>query len=408
MGLDSIDETVESLRNILKTSDYSDMKSVLNESMEAIDISVELLNETLQVDKIESGLFTCEKTNINLGPFIKKSVSIFHGKCVSKNVVLDYNIWENDRILRTIVNIDETKMAQVLRNFLSNALKFTPTGGKIIVNVRMFYKDDLNKSNKVAPLDIESGLELQSANFVRVEVIDTGIGISHENIDKLFNQVIQIDARSSQGGGGNGFGLLISRKIVEMHDGNIGVTSDGFNQGSCFYVEIPILEISTEAPVSTPIVSNRRELRNSGGGETREAELTQITEEPMNSIQSRPMALIVEDTISCAKIMAKFLNKNNVDAVCVYNGKEAVDKIKEDVSKYALILMDNQMPIMNGMEATEKIRKLGYENPIIGVTGNVMDDDVEKFKKKGVNEVLGKPVKNDDLRELLARYKIIL
>ena len=74
----------------------------------------------------------------------------------------------------------------------------------------------------------------------------------------------------------------------------------------------------------------------------------------------------------------------------------------DDVPKYALILMDNQMPIMNGMEATEKIRKLGYENPIIGVTGNVMDDDVEKFKKKGVDEVLGKPVKNDDLRELLA------
>merc|ERR1712139_355620 len=133
----------------------------------------------------------------------------------------------------------------------------------------------------------------------------------------------------------------------------------------------------------------------------------ELTEEPMNSIQSKPLVLVVEDTISCAKIMAKFLNKNNVDAVCAYDGEEAVDKIKEDVSKYALILMDNQMPIMNGMEATEKIRKLGYENPIIGVTGNVMDDDVEKFKKKGVNEVLGKPVKNDDLRELLARYKII-
>ena len=151
---------------------------------------------------------------------------------------------------------------------------------------------------------------------------------------------------------------------------------------------------------------NENSTEETGAVEQTRKELSQIIELSQNE-ESRLSALIVEDAKPCAKMLAKFLDKCNLDTVCVYNGQEAVDEIKKDVPKYALILMDNQMPIMNGIEATEKIRKLGYENPIIGVTGNVMDDDVEKFKKKGVDEVLGKPVKNDDLRELLARYKIM-
>ena len=106
-------------------------------------------------------------------------------------------------------------------------------------------------------------------------------------------------------------------------------------------------------------------------------------------------------------MLAKSINKYNVDAVCVYNGQEAVDQVKKDISKYAIILMDNQMPVMDGMNATEIIRSLGYEKPIIGVTGNAMDEDVQKFREKGANEVLRKPVKNDNLRELLIRHKLL-
>ena len=123
--------------------------------------------------------------------------------------------------------------------------------------------------------------------------------------------------------------------------------------------------------------------------------------------EAKPSVLIVEDTISCARMLAKSIDKYNVDAVCVYNGQEAVDQVKKDISKYAIILMDNQMPVMDGMNATEIIRSLGYEKPIIGVTGDVMDEDVQKFREKGANEVLRKPVKNDNLRELLIRHKLL-
>ena len=120
-----------------------------------------------------------------------------------------------------------------------------------------------------------------------------------------------------------------------------------------------------------------------------------------------PLVLIVEDNKVCAKLIAKTLLRYNVHADCVYNGKEALDTIKEDVSKYAMILMDNRMPVMNGMDATVEIRQLGYKNPIVGFTGDVLEEDMKKFIEKGANFILGKPVKNEDLQELLIRYNII-
>lgn len=412
MGLNTIQDMILSLKDVLKMPDYLEMKELLDESLEGIDIAVEVLNESLQMDKIESGLFTCEKVHKNLGSFIRKTVNIFYGKCVSKIITFDYDIWKDRKILRTIVNIDESKMAQVLRNFLSNALKFTPKGGKITVSANTFYKEDSNPDNRVHPLDIEMGVEYD--NFVRVEVVDTGIGISAENIDKLFKGAMQIDAHHNQEGGGSGFGMLIAKKVVEMHDGNIGVTSQGLDQGSCFYFEIPIVEISSEAPpeiseFNAPLVLNRKNLTEQ---ETRAVEFAQqeaskIVELTEKNEVLKPLVLVVEDNKVCAKMLARSLDKYNVDADCVYNGQESVDIIKEDVSKYDMIFMDNRMPVMNGMDATVEIRQLGYKNPIVGFTGDVMEEDMKKFIEKGANFVLGKPVKNEDLQELLIRYNII-
>ena len=125
------------------------------------------------------------------------------------------------------------------------------------------------------------------------------------------------------------------------------------------------------------------------------------------SEEIKQSVLIVDDTVACAKMLARCINKHNLDAVCVYNGQEAVDEVKKDASKYAIILIDNLMPVMNGMDATEMMRGLGYEKPIIGVTGCVMEEDVRNFIEKGVNEVLQKPVRNDNLRDLLTRHELI-
>ena len=123
--------------------------------------------------------------------------------------------------------------------------------------------------------------------------------------------------------------------------------------------------------------------------------------------RSKPLVLVVEDAKLCAKMLARTLGKFNIDADCVYNGQEALDTIKEDISKYVMIFMDNRMPGMNGMDATMEIRQLGYINPIVGVTGDVMDEDMKKFIEIGANGVLGKPVSNEDLQEALIRFNII-
>jgi len=136
------------------------------------------------------------------------------------------------------------------------------------VHAHTFYEEESRRGAKVQPLDIETGGELSYDNFVHVEVVDTGIGISQENVEKLFQQSTQIDAHRDQGGGGSGFGLLIAKKIVEMHGGKIGVRFHGMNQGSCFYFDIPLLKISREGFISsgvnsdesTAIASNRQSL----------------------------------------------------------------------------------------------------------------------------------------------------
>ena len=192
---------------------FNEIKDGIKDSLESTEVAVGILNDCLDIDKISSGLLHCDLIPTSLGKFIKKTSRIFYGKSVTKNVVFDYSICEQQNIIDLVINIDPSKMAQVLRNLLSNALKFTKLGEIIKINVKTFYKcESTNKNNKVTPFDIESP---EDHNCVRVDVVDNGIGISETNISKIFNESIQINAQRNQGGGGSGFSLLISKKNIE-------------------------------------------------------------------------------------------------------------------------------------------------------------------------------------------------
>ena len=115
----------------------------------------------------------------------------------------------------------------------------------------------------------------------------------------------------------------------------------------------------------------------------------------------------MEDTLVCAKMLAKVMNKFGLETNISENGDQAVKIIKEHPTDYAIIFMDNKMPVMNGLDASRTIRSIGYDGPIIGVTGNVLDDDIECFLKNGVNEVLSKPVKEKVLGQTLLKYRLI-
>lgn len=392
----------------------------IQDATESSDVAVGILNDCLDIDKISSGLLHCDLTPTSLGKFIKTTSRIFYGKSVTKNVVFDYSVCEKEEMIDLIVKIDPPKMAQVLRNLLSNALKFTKSGGEIKINVKTFYKNKNNYNNnnsRVFPLDIESS---QQHNYVRVEVKDTGIGLSEKNVRKMFNESIQIDAYQNQGGGGSGFGLLIAKNIIEQHNGDMGVYSLGEGNGSTFWFELAICDESIddscheEKKSGSDIISNRRMLIQATKPdsitnqiepqniELRQSELSNIID-----VFRFPCALIVEDTAICSKLLAKAFAKFNVDSIIKENGRDAVNEIKANPDKYDIVFMDNKMPIMNGLDATEEIRRLSFDNPIIGATGNILDNEIEEFKSRGANEVLGKPIKNEQIKDVLIRYGII-
>lgn len=423
MGLGNISDNfngkfcIECVNDITTCQDcfslFNEIKDGIKDSLESTEVAIGILNDCLDIDKISSGLLHCDLIPTSLGKFIQKTSRIFYGKSVTKNVVFDYSICEQQNIIDLVVNIDPSKMAQVLRNLLSNALKFTKSGDNIKIDVKTFYKSESTNNNKVTPFDIESP---EVHNWIRVDVVDNGIGISETNISKIFNESIQIHAHRNQGGGGSGFGLLISKKIIEQHNGNIGVHSDGEGKGSTFWFELPIyngiVDNSSNDDVSDEnMVSNRINLIqetnfiNSKSENGIELKSQEIRPETLSNL--KPCALIVEDTAICSKMLAKAFAKCNVETVIKKSGSDAVNEIKENPNKYHIVLMDNKMPVMNGLDATQEIRRLGFDMPIVGATGNIMDNEINEFKEKGANEVLGKPIKNEQIKDILIRYNII-
>ena len=388
MNLETINDKIIKIKPRLSFQDYEELLDITNETVESSEVAVNVLNEILEIDKISQGLEKYEKENINFGKFIEKTSRIFAGKAVTKKVILDYSVW-ND-YTNIIVNFDVNKIGMVFRNFISNALKFTNENDTIQVNINLIYKNLENLKKKQIVPDEEN----QTYNFIRVEVIDNGIGISEENIDKLFNTSIQIEAAKNQQGKGSGFGLLIAKKHIEAHNGYIGVNSEGLEKGSCFWFEIPY-EPLLEERITTPIQKIRKEI-----------ELIHSKEVKIKIKGEFPNILIAEDVPSNAKVLVRLLKNFNCNTKIVENGDLCVDEIKSN-NIYDLIFMDNQMPIMTGPEASKKIRDLGYTLPIIGLTGNIMEDDIKYFKENGANEVLGKPTKKDKLNEMLNKYLII-
>ena len=424
-SLEIIDGKKDIMKGSMGTEDYHEIALALEESFESMDVSVGILNESLVLDKIQSGTLTYDKQPTSLGDFLRTTSKIFYGKSVVKRVNFDYSICNEQHVIDLIVNIDALKMARVMRNFLSNALKFTKAGGNIRVVVETFYKDQAqdNWHYRILPLenDIER-LHSMSHNFIRVSVKDSGVGIASGYLERLFHESLQVDARRNQGGGGSGYGLLIAKEIVEKHDGSVGVHSAGLSQGSTFYFELPLYSVRSDTDRCCRVSKNSNRCNEYEAEEAvnQNPDITTSSDafpESTLSIQmgetsyvshEESWALIVEDTNVCSKIILKMLNRFGIHAKVVEDGQQAVQEIIQNPLAYCMIVMDNKMPVMNGLDATEAIRKLNFDRPIIGITGNVMDDDIQLFMERGANEVLAKPIKVGDFKDLLVRYGIIV
>jgi PAS domain S-box-containing protein len=314
---------------------------------------LELINDLLELAKIESGKLELHLSTVPIRRICDGSLNVTRPLALQKNILIDVDI---DPELST-VQADERRMRQVLINLLSNAIKFTPEGGSVF-------------------LEVVPG---PGRNNVHFKVQDTGIGIAPEDMSKLFQSFTQIDSSLNRQYTGTGLGLVLAKNIAELHLGKITVESKP-NKGSCFTVILPWKQ-------AQPTQSKHDDSPSPFPPST-----------PNPAIKSARI-LLAEDNEDNIDTFSTYLTNFGYEVICARNGQEAVKMAKSHPPQ--LILMDIQMPIMDGLEAMQLIRCEPdmQEIPILTLTALVMPGDRERCFAAGANEYLSKPIRLKQLAE---------
>nr|WP_271253069.1 response regulator [Pseudanabaena sp. Chao 1811] len=348
-----------------------------------------LINDILDVAKIESGQLELDYTLTSIEQLCQSSVSLIKQLAHQKRIELKVNIPKNlpDMML------DERRIRQVLINLLNNAVKFTPEGGCISLEVTcQHFFTDIPFTKAFPEMLLTPYIdEIQSPNYLQIAIIDTGIGISPENIKRLFKPFVQIDSALNRQYMGTGLGLAIVKQIVELHGGKVGVTSR-IGHGSCFMIALPLSNLYDSSLNANPLIdrsSNRENMETGSANVPKE----------VNS----PLILLAEDNEANIGTISCYLEAKGYQLIFAHNGQEAVNITKSHVPN--LILMDIQMPVVDGMEVIRIIRSdHAFDHiPIIALTALVMTGDREKCLAAGANEYLAKPVKLKQLVEVIQK-----
>ncbi len=327
---------------ILKTELTAKQREYLSAIKISGDALIVLINDILDLAKVDAGKMTFEKIPFRMSASLSAMLHLFESKAQEKNIelILDYgnNIPE-------ILEGDPVRLHQIILNLISNAIKFTH-GGTITVQVRLLSEDE-NKST------------------IQFSVIDTGIGIDEDKIDSIFENFHQASSNTARLYGGTGLGLAIVKQLVEAQDGSLEVKSV-FGQGSTF---------------SCTLSFNKTDI-------SLEPEVNYVEEDNTDRVIK---VLVVEDIALNQLLLKTLLDDFGFERDIASNGKIAIEKLQK--KSYDIILMDLQMPEMNGFEATEHIRNTFHSNiPIIALTADVTTMDVAKCRAIGMNDYIAKPV----------------
>jgi signal transduction histidine kinase len=326
-----------------------------------------LINDILDVAKIESGQVTLELTATDLDSLCNSSLAFIKQQSLTKRIQLIPRI---PKYLPEIM-LDERRIRQVLINLLNNAVKFTLEGGTITLEVSQVQLE--SSTTNLTPL-----------NYIKIAVIDTGIGISAENIQKLFQPFIQIDSALNRQYTGTGLGLALVKRLVELHGGTIELTSE-VGVGSCFAINLPI-------NIGDPAIEEQTEQDLSG-----ESQIGQSQTEGLIS----PLILLAEDNEANIATFSSYLEAKGYRILLATDGQQVIDFAKAEQPD--LILMDIQMPVIDGLEAIKQIRlDPNLVNiPIIALTALAMEGDRDRCLAAGANDYLSKPIKLKQLNLLI-------
>ncbi|MCY7368935.1 MAG: response regulator, partial [Chamaesiphon sp.] len=394
----------------LQESIYGELNSLQQTSIATIEQSgqhlLDLITEILDLAKIESGNLELHLVPTSVSQLCNSSLAFVRQLALEKNIQIETQILpDEDEIL-----IDELRVRQMLINLLNNAVKFTPTGGK----VTLFVNRDLDRS------------------ILQFKVIDTGIGIAQENMPKLFQSFVQIDSSLSRQYNGTGLGLALVKRLVEAQNGNIIVTSTP-GQGSCFTITLPYIPVCSLPSIAAPTRSNPPIARQiiEPNHSTQTSQLStpianypesesrvpkeiaeQLLIDPPASISAtpltsnsrqQPLILLAEDNKTNVETFSLYLSHSGYDIIVARDGLEVINLAQSHQPD--LILMDIQMPGMDGLTAINKIRHIPeiMHTPIIALTALAMPGDREKCLASGANEYLSKPAKLKQLRQTIQK-----
>jgi signal transduction histidine kinase/CheY-like chemotaxis protein len=351
--------------------------------------SVDVLNDLLNYDKIESGTLMLELSVIPIWNLIEQTVNEFKLPAATKKINLSLKLPKDEntpfaiakKLNQQKVVGDSVRITQILRNLVSNALKFTPENGS--VNICAVYEPWKDGDNRTFELQNRQEVTAPCSGKLIVNVKDTGAGMSKEQLKKLFGQGVQFNVNQLQAGNGSGLGLFIAKGIAEQHDGSLTCDSEGLGFGTTFTMTIPLYHIEDEED----------------DPELQAEKAKHIAEHEMPKLR----ILVVDDATTNRKLLVRLLQNRGHKCEQAEDGNYAVDIVKETENTekcFDMVLMDYEMPIMNGPEAAKEIRELGSDIFIVGITGNMMEEDVAYFKTCGANAVLPKPIKMTALEDL--------
>jgi signal transduction histidine kinase len=338
-----------------------------------------LINDVLDFSKIEAGKLELTPVQYEVASFLNDIITLNIIRIGEKPIVFKLDI--NDT-LPSILYGDDLRVKQILNNLLSNAFKYTEKGSVTLSVSSQMVSDDMS-----------------GTVWVTFSVSDTGIGIRQEDIPKLFGDYNQVDTRANRKIEGTGLGLSLTKKFVELMDGEIVVESE-YGKGTVFRARIRQGYVSDEH-IDKEIVQNLRGFRYSDRKKQAQGKLKR-------SDLSYARVLVVDDFPTNLDVAAGMLVKYKMQVDCVLSGKEALDYIAAGEPVYTAIFMDHMMPVMDGVEATKAIRALGTDYaqniPNIALTANAVAGNEQMFLDNGFNAFLAKPFNVMNLDSIVQKW----
>lgn len=334
------------------------------------DYLLELINDVLDLSRIEAGRMTLERRPCSPVQVLREVRDLLGPRASQRGLRLR---WEFRTPIPAVMETDPTRLRQILINLVGNAIKFTEAG-----EVRVAASLRRNRKGQ---------------DLLTFDIIDTGIGISPEHVERLFRPFSQADTSMTRRFGGTGLGLVISRKLARALGGEVRLVRSEPGTGSHFRAKVA-------AAGATSLLSPEEALR------ALEAEApVSLPADPWPRLAGR--VLVAEDGPDNARLIEYLLRRAGVSVTVVGNGQEAVEAVvsaQRGGRGFDAVLMDIQMPVMDGCEATRRIRAAGYQGPVIALTAHAMRDDRERCLAAGCDDYLAKPFDRDVLLRLVGSF----